>query len=621
MLHSIATVSLSGTLEEKIAAIAGAGFDGIELFENDLTVYPGSPRDARSLIEGHGLRLIALQPFRDFEGLGKGLRQRAMDRAERKFDVMAELGTDLLLVCSSVHPAARGGIDRCASDFHELGERAAKRGVRVAYEALAWGRYVNDYRDAWEIVRRAGHPHIGLVLDTFHLFSRGSPVQPIQAIPGDRILLVQMADAPRLSMDHLSWSRHYRCFPGQGELPIDEFMFSLEQTGYDGPLSQEIFNDAFRAIPPEQTARDGKRSLNFVMDVAAAHVANRLPPRARPVAVDFVEFTGDDERLDQLAMLLRALGFAHVGQHVQKRVQRWMQGDVNLLLNYEPHSFASAFHEAHGTAVCAYAMRVIDVKSAVRRARGLGLELQSPRAGVDTHGMEALKSVDGSLVYLVDAAESPGIWRREFQKVEPAPAQPRISQIDHISISVLTEQLLSELLQYRAMFAMEPAPQFDIADLRGLVHSQALQTAEREVSVVLNSSEARGTLTGEFLQRFRGAGIQHIALRCDDIFAVAHAAMEAGMSLLTIPRNYYADLQARFGFTDAEISRLQQHHLLYDEDGQGRFWQFYGALVDGRFFFEAVQRDRYEGFGAPNAFVRAAAQRTVSLAARAGESA
>ena len=619
MLHAIATVSLSGTLREKIAAIAAAGFAGIELFENDLTVFPGSPREARSLIEDHGLRLICFQPFRDFEGMEGPLRQRAMERAERKFEVMAELGTDLMLVCSSVHPAARGGIDRCAADFHELGERAARHGVRVAYEALAWGRFVYDYRDAWEIVRRAEHAHIGLVLDTFHLFSRGSPVQPIESIPGDRIFLVQMADAPRLSMDHLSWSRHYRCFPGQGELPIDAFMSALEATGYGGPLSLEIFNDSFRAYPAEQTARDGKRSLNFVADFVTGAAAERLPPRARPVAVDFVEFTGDDDRLDHLATLLRALGFAHVGQHVHKRVQRWMQGDVNLLLNYEPHSFASAFHEAHGTAVCAYGMRVIDVKSAVARARGLGLVLHSPRAGVDTHGMEALRSVDGSLVYLVDAAESPGIWRREFQAVEPPPARPCITQIDHLSISVPTEQLLSELLQYRAMFALEPAPQFDITDLRGLVHSQALFTAEREVALVLNSSEARGTLTGEFLQRFRGAGIQHVALRCQDIAAVAKAALAAGMSLLTIPGNYYADVQASFALSDAEVERLERLHLLYDEDGQGRFWQFYGSLVDGRFFFEVVQRERYEGFGAPNAYVRAAAQRMASQAAGAGD--
>lgn len=609
MLHAIATVSLSGGLEEKIPAIAGAGFDGIEIFENDLTVYPGTPRQAGALMRDAGLRVVTLQPFRDFEGLTGPLRQRAFDRAEHKLDLMAELGTDLLMVCSSVHPEAKGGIDRAAADFHELGERAARRGMRVAYEALAWGRYVHDYRDAWEIVRRAEHPSVGLVLDTFHIFSRATPIEAVEAIPGDRIFLVQMADAPRLSMDHLSWSRHYRCFPAQGELPIDSFMAALVQTRYDGPLSLEIFNDAFRAIPPEQTARDGKRSLNFVSGFMPASTLAALPARARATAVDFVEFTGDEQRLAHLAGIFRALGFRRVGRHVKKHVERWMHGEVNFVLNHEPNSFASAFHEAHGTAICAFSLQVEDVRAAAARARGLSLALVPPKPGVDTHGMEALASVDGALVYLVDAAESGETWRREFHPDESPVAPPEITGIDHISISVAPEQMLSELLQYRSMFAMEPTPQFDIADPQGLVHSQALRTPDGAVSIVLNSSQARGTQTGVFLDRFRGAGIQHIALRSSDIFAVAHAAREAGMQFLPIPPNYYADLQARFGFSSEEIARLQRYDMLYDEDEHGRYWQCYSTLIDERFFFELVQRDGYEGFGAPNAFVRSAAQR------------
>ena len=78
---------------------------------------------------------------------------------------MQELGTDLMLICSSVSPVALGGIDRAAADFRELGERAARRGLRVGYEALAWGKHINDHRDAWEIVRRADHPNVGLILE------------------------------------------------------------------------------------------------------------------------------------------------------------------------------------------------------------------------------------------------------------------------------------------------------------------------------------------------------------------------------------------------------------------------------------------------------------------------
>ena len=224
MRTAIATVSLSGTLTEKLEAIAAARFKGVEIFENDLLSFNGTPRDARGIIEDLGLAAITFQPFRDFEGMPEPLRSKVFARAERKFDVMQELGCDLLMVCSNVSPESLGGIERAAADFRELGERASSRGMRVGFEALSWGRHIHDYRDSWEVVRRADHPGVGLVLDSFHVLARGTDLSAIRSIPPDHIFLVQMADAPKLAMDYLSWSRHYRCFPGQGDLPIGDFM-------------------------------------------------------------------------------------------------------------------------------------------------------------------------------------------------------------------------------------------------------------------------------------------------------------------------------------------------------------------------------------------------------------
>src|SRR5438105_13254965 len=172
MQTAIATVSLSGGLAEKLEAIAAAGFAGVEIFENDLLTFNGSPREVGHMIADLGLKTTTFQPFRDFEGMPEPQRSRAFARAERKFDLMQELQCDLLMICSNVSPDSLGGIDRAASDFHELGERASKRGLRVGFEALAWGRHVSDYRDAWEVVRRADHPAIGLTLDSFHIFAR-----------------------------------------------------------------------------------------------------------------------------------------------------------------------------------------------------------------------------------------------------------------------------------------------------------------------------------------------------------------------------------------------------------------------------------------------------------------
>src|SRR6201991_5351257 len=160
MYTSIATVSISGTLELKLRAIAQAGFQGVEIFENDLLTAQQSPREIGTLIRELGLKCTVFQPFRDFEGMPDTLRPRVFERIERKFDLMEELGTDLLLVCSNVSPAALGDRARIVADFRELGERAARRGLRVGFEALAWGRHMWDHREAWSIVREADHPAV-----------------------------------------------------------------------------------------------------------------------------------------------------------------------------------------------------------------------------------------------------------------------------------------------------------------------------------------------------------------------------------------------------------------------------------------------------------------------------
>ena len=303
---SIATVSISGDLREKLAAIAAAGFDGVEIFENDFLAFDGSPAEVGRMVRDHGLEITLFQPFRDFEGMPEPQRSRAFDRAERKFDLMGELGTDLMLVCSNVSPLSLGGIDRAADDFRELGELAAKRGLRVGYEALAWGRHINDHRDAWEIVRRADHPNIGLILDSFHTLARRVDVETIRAIPGDRIFIVQLADAPLIDMDLLYWSRHFRNMPGEGDLPVVDFMRAVAATGYDGPLSLEIFNDQFRGGSPRSIAVDGHRSLVYLMDQVAraepgiAIDVPAMPERVAVSGVEFVEFAANETEAEEL---------------------------------------------------------------------------------------------------------------------------------------------------------------------------------------------------------------------------------------------------------------------------------------------------------------------------------
>ena len=604
MYSSIATVCLSGSLEEKVDAIAEAGFEGLELFENDLTAFTGSPREAGELIRSRGLRLVTLQPFRDFEGLEGRARQQAFDRAEHKFDLMQELGTDLLMACSTTRADSLPGLSRAADDYRELGERAAKRDLRVAFEALAWGRHIHDYRDSWEVVRRAAHPSVGLVLDTFHIFSRQTELGTIGRIPGDRIFLVQTADAPRLSMDHLSWSRHYRCFPGQGELQMDAFMAMLEETRYDGPLSHEIFNDVFRMGHSSQTARDGVRSYHLLRSMQT----DSGIPAPQPIAsVAFLEIAVEPGDLAPLRGELGAMGLACVGRHHTLDAERWAAGDVNLVLNTESN-FTGRVPGRDATAITAIGLKVDNAYEAFKRADKLGYDIVEPEDVGSSHRMSALRNVDGSLSYIIDDSQLSRTWDREFTvDVAPVP-QNALVDIDHISVALSYHDYLSLMLQYRAIFALEITPSFDVTDPRGLIQSQVLQNHDGRFRLALNASASPDTASNRFVRQYGGSGIHHVALRTRSMRETASTLREANTPTLPIPGNYYRDLNARFELPAQTLAWMQDHDVLFDQDSGGDFHQLYAQTQRKAFFFELVQRNGYQGLGAPNAFVRVTAQ-------------
>ena len=221
---SIATVCMGGALEVKLAAAAKAGFRAVEIFENDLTFFSGKPRDVKQMAADLGLEIVALQPLRDFEAMPDPARARNFERASRKFDLMHELGARLLCLCSNISEEAIDEPRRAAEDLAELADRARQHGFRIGYEALAWGRHVRDWMQAWAIVEAADRPNLGIVLDSFHIGVRRNPIEPIAALPAERIALVQIADAPAIEMDPLSLSRHYRCHPGQGDYLLTDFL-------------------------------------------------------------------------------------------------------------------------------------------------------------------------------------------------------------------------------------------------------------------------------------------------------------------------------------------------------------------------------------------------------------
>ena len=600
MKKAIATVCMSGGLADKLAAAAEAGFDGIEIFENDLTYFDGKPEDARELAASLGLEIIALQPFRDFEGLPEPLRTRAFDRARRKFDLMHRLGTKLLLVCSSVSPDAVDDMARVAADLHELGELAQAQGITVGFEALCWGRHINDYRQAWEAVRRADHPSVGVILDTFHALARKCPIDGIAEIPGEKIVLVQTADAPGIEMDLLFLSRHYRCFPGQGDLPVIEMMRAIAGTGYAGPISHEIFSDEFRAGSAKQVAIDGMRSFLWLEDQL------RTPATRPPVVsgIEFIELVDDRHHSRPFREMLQALGFRCTHRHRSKDVELHRHGGINLVLNLEDEGFPHSFQLLHGLSVAAMALRVDDPGAAAQHATRL---LAKPFAGAIGEGelaIPAVRGVGGSLLYFLESGS--------FVDVDFVPEAGETGDdlgllaVDHVAQVVPQVEFLTWILFYRSILGLHPEARADLNDPRGLIVSRALTNADHSIRLPLNASQAQASAAGRFVERMAGAGAQHIAFSCRDVFAVADRVPNELQ--LPIPENYYEDLAARFGLADAFTERLRAESILYDRVGDAEFLHFFTRTINGLFFEILERRGGYDRYGEVNAPVRLAAQ-------------
>jgi len=620
MKTAIATVSISGDLKEKLAAIAAAGFDGVEIFENDFLAFDASPREVGQMVRDHGLEISLFQPFRDFEGMPEPQRTRAFERAERKFDLMGELGTDLVLICSNVSPISLGGIDRAADDLRELGERAKPRGIRIGYEALAWGRHVSDHRDAWEVVRRADHPNVGLILDSFHTLARKIDPETIRSIPGDRIFFVQLADAPRIDMDLLYWSRHFRNMPGEGDLDVTGFMRAVAATGYDGVISLEIFNDQFRGGSAKPISVDGHRSLVYLMDqVRRSEPGIRIdvpdmPDRIPVSGVEFVEFAASEADAADLGAVLNTLGFARAGRHVSKKVDLWRQGDIHIVINTEQSGFAHSSYITHGTNVCDIGLKVADAKATVGRAKALGAEPFEQPVGPGELQIPAIRGLGGGVMHFIDdKSDLARVWDIEFRPVAED-AQPRgagLLRVDHVAETMAYDEMLTWLLFYTSIFQTRKTPMVDVVDPAGLVRSQAVENGDGSLRITLNGAENRKTLAGHFIEENFGSAVQHLAFETADIFATSGALAANGFRPLTISPNYYDDLDARLGLDTEFLDRLKATGILYDRDEQGgEYFQLYSPFYGEGFFFEIVERrGGYQGYGATNAQFRIAAQK------------
>ena len=615
--HSIATVSLSGTLSQKMNAIARAGYDGVELFENDLLVSDLTPAELGRMATDLGLEIVALQPFRDYEAMPTAQKLKNLERAEHKFDLMEALGTRTLFVCSNVSPLAINNIDRAAGDLADLANRAALRGFSVGYEALSWGHWVADYRQAAEIVRRANRPNLGHILDSFHIGVIGSDMSEIRAIPGDTITIVQLADAPKYDMGTMHLSRHYRCFPGQGSLPVVAFMEAVAATGYKGYISHEIFSDEFRASMLNPTALDGKRSLVWIEGITAdANPSFTNNPVNQPIALrdlEFVEFATSPEEQNALIHLLSNLGFAETHRHRTKDVSLYQAGAINIVLNRQPHSYAASYVDKHGSGVCAIGLRGANPDTAATWASQLQYDWIDSQTESDELNLSAVRGFGDVLYYLVDGNTSPEtLYATEFSPTGHRSIDNGLTRVDHIGHTVSADHFQSNTLFHRAMLGLDVEESLDLFDPHGIVYSRVVKNKDSRIRISLNSTgrptvRDRGTSSDQFITASSGAGIQQVALATTDIFQTANCIQNKDL-LLPIPANYYDDLRAKSVLPELVIIRMQAANILFDQQGNGQFYHFYLKELNG-LFVEVVQRTNgYDRYGEVNAQVRLAAQ-------------
>ena len=628
MHRSIATVSLSGTLRQKLEAIAAAGFDGYELFENDFIQFNGNAQELRRINEDLGLSLDLYQPFRDFEGMPDAQFARSLERAERKFDLMQAMGASLMLCCSNTSPLVIADPVRAAAQLHALAERAAARGLRVGYEALAWGRVTSLYSQAWDLVRRADHPHLGLILDSFHTLSLKDDPAGIVDIPGEKIFFLQMADAPLLAMDVLQWARHHRSFPGQGDFDVVTFLEKTLQAGYTGPLSLEIFNDVFRETPNRRTAVDAMRSLLYLESQVQARQAQKCqvqpapsitlfdpPPVPTLSGLGFIEFAVDEAAAQTLGAQLLQLGFHRAGHHRSKAVVLYRQGDIHLIVNAEPDSLARSRFDAHGTSVCALGMRATDPEAAAARAVAMHSRRHDSPVGPGELRMPAIVVPGGNLVQFMPVTmDAQALFAADFiveaaTDAPPADTDVGLQAIDHVALGLGLDQLDTWVLFSRAVLGLEPGESLELADPFGLIRSRGVANADRSVRLVLNVSLSQRTRTARTVSVAGTGGVHHIALRCDDIFASVAQLRANGVAFVPISGNYHDDLATRTDLDDDLIERMRAAGVLFDRSAAGDYLHIYTESFEQGLFFEVVQRvGAYDGYGASNAPARMASQ-------------
>jgi 4-hydroxyphenylpyruvate dioxygenase len=318
---------------------------------------------------------------------------------------------------------------------------------------------------------------------------------------------------------------------------------------------------------------------------------------------EFVEYTGPDPA--QLAALFERMGFVAAARHRSKNVTLYKQGDVNFILNAEPESFAQAFARLHGPSVCALAFRVNDAAKAYDRALSLGAKPVHGKVGPMELNIPAIEGIGGSLIYLVDRYGDHTIYDVDFVPLtaERSPAGVGLASVDHLTHNVHRGRMALWAEFYERLFNFREIRYFDIEGKLTGLRSKAMTSPCGQIRIPINESADDKSQIAEYLDAYRGEGIQHIALATNDIYSTVEALRARGIDFMAVPDTYYEAVDTRLPGHGEDLARLQRDSILIDgapTQGQGLLLQIFTETVIGPIFFEIIQRKGNEGFGEGN---------------------
>ena len=568
----VSTDSVSGSLEQKLEAIAAAGFHGVELSAPEVIGY--STKVAKQC-DALGIKICALS-------IAQGAFNR--DETAEYVRLARELSARVLI------------LDITADQISDLPDLDALQDVKLALRPAPFCE-----AEVVALVQGCDHPCLGLVLNSAYVLSDGSRPARLRHILGRHIFHIQLVDGDKGDL-----------VPGLGILNLQGFLRVIVRAGYIGPIcvsgaanGSNDMGNAYRAL------------LNLLDEVSKtephANFGNPfLAPRVPATGIEFIEFCVDTKNAHKLTHLLSTMAFRKERSHVSKDVSLWRQGAVNIVINQEHDGHAGQLFKEHGPMVCDMGLRVQNADETVARANALGTKTVSQEVGLGELTIPAIRGVGGSLLHFIDEqSDLHRVWDIEFEPTKRTRATPPsgLRRIDHIAQTMKFDEMQDWLLYYISTFEMEKSPVVNVNDPSGVVLSQAIESPEGEVRLNLNGAHGQDSIAGSFVADKLGAGVQHLAFATDDIFETSAVLIANGFPRLPIPSSYYAETQERFDLDPSLVADLKSYNILYDQDSAGAYFQLYSETLFDGFFFEIVQRrNGYAGYGARNAPVRLAAQ-------------